>query len=139
MESLINHSYEVDSRSFDSSIFSSRSHPMPSTTTPHQSTEAYAQTASPNAPDRTAACWRSRSRYPVTTFHISTSALISSPPPPPSLLDNLKGKKTYRLKPLLNLHVQRTTLKGNDLGRGLGLVGNGGAALGAEPAVDGVA
>jgi len=64
---------------------------------------------------------------------------LSLPLSPPSLPDNPKVKKTYRLKPLLNLDIQRTTLKGNDLGRGLGLVGNGGAALGAEPPVDGVA
>lgn len=51
-----------------------------------------------------------------------------------------KGEKikTYRLESLLNLSGQRATLEGND-GSGLRVVGDGGAALLAEPAPDGVA
>lgn len=46
---------------------------------------------------------------------------------------------TYRLQGLLDLSVQGSGLDGNDLGGGIGVVGNGGATLGAEDAVDGVA
>lgn len=46
---------------------------------------------------------------------------------------------TYRLQGLLNLSVQGTGLDSNDLGGGIGVVGNGRATLGAEEAVDSVA
>ena len=46
---------------------------------------------------------------------------------------------TYGLQSLLNLRVQGTGLEGDDLGRGIGVVGDRRATLGAEDAVDGVA
>jgi len=48
-----------------------------------------------------------------------------------------RKKGTYRLQPLLDLAVQRPALNRDD-GSGFGVVSDGGAALGAEPAVDGV-
>jgi hypothetical protein len=45
---------------------------------------------------------------------------------------------TYRLQRLLDLGIQRPALEGDD-GGGRGVVGDGAAALLAEPAVDGVA
>lgn len=43
---------------------------------------------------------------------------------------------TYRLQVLLQFRVQSTGLEGNDLGSSIGVMGNGGAALGAEKAMD---
>ncbi len=48
-------------------------------------------------------------------------------------------KKTYRLQGLLDLAVQGAALEGNDLGGGVRVVGDGRAALLAEPAPHGVA
>lgn len=48
-------------------------------------------------------------------------------------------RTTYGLKILLYLSRERAGLEGNDLGSSLGVVGDGGAALLAEPAPDGVA
>jgi hypothetical protein len=45
---------------------------------------------------------------------------------------------TYRLQGLLDLSVQGSSLDGNDLGGGIGVMSNGGATLGAEDAVDSV-
>lgn len=45
---------------------------------------------------------------------------------------------TYRLEVLLQLGVEGTGLEGDDLGGGIGVVGDGRAALGAEEAVDDV-
>lgn len=46
---------------------------------------------------------------------------------------------TYRLEVLLQLSVQGTGLESDDLGSGIGIVGDGGTALGAEESVDNVA
>lgn len=46
---------------------------------------------------------------------------------------------TNRLKLLLDLGIQSAALDGNDLGRGVRVVGNGRAALAAEDAVHGLA
>lgn len=43
---------------------------------------------------------------------------------------------TYRLQVLLQLRVKSTGLDGNDLGGGIRVMSNGGAALGAEEAMD---
>lgn len=43
---------------------------------------------------------------------------------------------THRLEVLLQLSLESTGLEGDDLGRGIGVVGDGGAALGAEETVD---
>lgn len=43
-----------------------------------------------------------------------------------------------RLEGLLDLGVKGTGLEGNDLGGGIGVVGNGRTALGAEDTVDGI-
>ena len=46
---------------------------------------------------------------------------------------------TYRLERLLDVSIQGTGFQGDDLRGRVGVVGNGGATLGAEDAVDGVA
>lgn len=46
---------------------------------------------------------------------------------------------TYRLQVLLDLGVQSTSLQSDDLGGSVRVVGNRGATLGAEDAVDGMA
>jgi hypothetical protein len=43
---------------------------------------------------------------------------------------------THRLQVLLQLRVKSASLEGNDLRGGIGVVGNGRAALGAEETVD---
>jgi hypothetical protein len=45
-------------------------------------------------------------------------------------------RETHGLQLLLVLAAEGTALEGNDRGRGVGVVGNGRAALGAEDAVD---
>lgn len=47
-------------------------------------------------------------------------------------------EKTYRLELLLQLGLKGAGLESNDLGGGIGVVGDGRAALGAEESVDGV-
>lgn len=48
-------------------------------------------------------------------------------------------ERTYGLEVLLQLSVEGAGLEGNDLGGGIGVVGDGGTALGAEESVDDVA
>lgn len=50
-----------------------------------------------------------------------------------------KTENTYRLQGLLDLGVEGAALEGDDGGRGVGIVGDGRAALLAEPAPDGLA
>ena len=49
------------------------------------------------------------------------------------------ARGTYGLEVLLDLGVKGAGLEGNDLGGGVGVVGDGGAAVGAEEAPDGLA
>lgn len=46
---------------------------------------------------------------------------------------------TYGLQVLLVLNTQGAALQGDDRGRGIGVVGDGGTALGAEDTVDSLA
>jgi hypothetical protein len=48
-------------------------------------------------------------------------------------------RSTYGLELLLQLRLKGAGLEGNDLGGGIGVVGDGGTALGAEEAVDDLA
>ena len=55
------------------------------------------------------------------------------------VVKELRITGTYRLEVLLNLGVEGTSLQGNDLRSGIGVVGDGRTALAAEETVDDVA
>jgi hypothetical protein len=73
----------------------------------------------------------------LLTVQISVSCMLSQQSKYKCV--EYEGLSTYRLEVLLDLGVEGTSLEGNDLRGGIGVVGDGRATLGAEEAVDDIA